>query len=163
MSFTVGDKAVYGGKGIGEITEIATMDLGGFSTEVYTLTLTDGTLVKVPTAKARSVGLRNVIDPEEVQGVYAVLRQEAEKPKDKTWNRRYRAYSDKLRTGSVLETASVLRDLYRLKSDKKDLSYGERQMLEQARDLLVSELSLATERDESDVAQELEALCIGAS
>ncbi len=160
MEFTVGDMAVYQGQGIGEITEIGDMHVGGMSLEVYTLTMADGTIVRVPTAKATTVGLREVIDEADVPEVYQILRQEAERPKDKTWNRRYRAYSEKLRTGSVREIAEVLRDLYRLKGDK-ELSYGERQMLDQARTLLVQELSLATRRDENEVGQELDELFIG--
>ncbi len=160
MEFQVGDMAVYQGQGIGQITDIGDMSVAGMSLEVYTLRMHDGTIVRVPTAKATSVGLRNVIDVAEVPEVYHILRQEADGPKDKTWNRRYRAYSEKLRTGSVREIAEVLRDLYRLKGDK-ELSYGERQMLDQARTLLVQELSLATKRDEVEVSQELEELFVG--
>ncbi len=157
--FQVGDMAVYQGQGTGQITEIAMMDVAGSTLEVYTLKLPDGTIVRVPTAKA-SQRLREVIDANEVPEVYQILRQEADGPKDKTWNRRYRAYNDKLRTGSVREIAQVLRDLYRLKGDK-ELSYGEKQMLDQARTLLVHELSLATKRDEVEVAQELDELFVG--
>ncbi len=159
IEFQVGDMAVYQGQGIGQITEIEVMEVGGAAHEFYTLKLADGTIVRVPTAKA-SQRLREVIDADEVPEVYNILRQEADGPKDKTWNRRYRAYSEKLRTGSVREIAQVLRDLYRLKGDK-ELSYGEKQMLDQARTLLVQELSLATQRDELEVAQELDELFVG--
>ncbi len=158
--FEIGDMAVYQGQGIGQITDVGTMEVAGNSLEVYTLRMDTGTIVRIPTHKAADVGLRGLIEPEQVPSVYAVLREEADRPKDKTWNRRFRAYNEKLRTGSVLEIAQVMRDLYRLKSDK-ELSYGERQMLDQARSLLVKELSLATQRDEIEVAQELEDIFAG--
>ncbi len=158
MPFSVGDMAVYQGQGIGQITDIGHMKVGGSSIEVYTLRLVEtGTTIRIPTHKAGSVGLRQIIDEQQVRNVYEILRAAAEKLEDKTWNRRYRHYREKLRTGSVCEVACVLRDLYRLKGDK-ELSYGERQMLDEARNLLVKELSFATRRDETEIVQELEDL-----
>jgi CarD family transcriptional regulator len=158
MSFTVGDMAVYQGKGIGQITDIGKMSVAGASIEVYTLRLVEnGTTIRIPTHKAGEVGLREIICEQEVRTVYDILREAGEKPEDKTWNRRYRHYREKLRTGSVQEVARVMRDLYRLKGDK-ELSYGERQMLDEARNLLVKELSFATRRDETEIVQELEDL-----
>lgn len=158
MSFLVGDMAVYQGQGIGQITDIGQMKVGAASIEVYTLRLVEtGTTIRIPTHKAGEVGLREIIDEAEVRTVYGILREQAQKLEDKTWNRRYRHYREKLRTGSVQEVARVLRDLYRLKSDK-ELSYGERQMLDEARNLLVKELSFATRRDETEIVQELEDL-----
>ncbi|MFZ4734575.1 MAG: CarD family transcriptional regulator [Bradymonadia bacterium] len=158
VQFSVGDMAVYQGQGIGQITGIGQMQVGPSTVDVYTLRLVEnGTTIRIPISKANSVGLRELIDPVEIPGVYEILKEAGRKPEDKTWNRRYRAYMDKLKTGSVHEIARVLRDLYRLKGDK-DLSYGERKMLDQARNLLVKELSLASRRDETEVAQELEEL-----
>ena len=71
-----------------------------------------------------------------------------------TWNRRYREYMDKIKTGSVFEIAEVLRDLYLLRSDK-DLSFGERKMLDTARSLLIKELAIAKDCDEQDVETDL--------
>lgn len=156
-SFAVGDMAVYQGQGIGEITDIGKMEVAGSSLEVYTLTMEGGTVVRIPTHKATDVGLRSLIDPGKVPEVYKILKEKGSKPKEKTWNRRYRAYNEKLRNGSIRDIAQVMRDLYRLQSTK-ELSYGERQMLDQARSLLVKELALATAREELEVAQELEEL-----
>lgn len=156
--FAVGDMAVYQDNGVGEITDISTMEVGGSSIRFYVLRiLENGATIRIPTNKAKSVGLREVIPAETVPEVYAILKEKGRKPEDKTWNRRYRAYKEKLKTGSVHEIARVLRDLYRLQSDK-DLSYGERQMLNQARNLLVRELAIATERNETEIGQELEEL-----
>ncbi|MCA9527123.1 MAG: CarD family transcriptional regulator [Myxococcales bacterium] len=157
VEFTVGDVAVYQGQGIGRITGVGTMRVAGTELKVYTLRMDSGAIVRIPTDKAQSVGLREVTPLAEIPAVYDILRQEGQRPKDKTWNRRYRAYSEKLRTGSVKDIAEVFRDLVFLRGTK-ELSFGERQMLEQARTLLVKELSLATDRAEGDVEQELETL-----
>jgi CarD family transcriptional regulator len=76
---------------------------------------------------------------------------------NQTWNRRYREYMEKIKTGSVYEIAEVLRDLYRLKTDK-DLSFGERKMLDTAKSLLIKELSLAQQIREDVVENELKAI-----
>ncbi|MCA9537852.1 MAG: CarD family transcriptional regulator [Myxococcales bacterium] len=157
VSFAVGDLAVYQGQGVGRITEVGPMEVAGASLTVYTVTMESGTIVRVPTHRARDVGLRGLVEPAQVADVYTILRGEPDHPTDKAWNRRHRIYSDKLRSGSVQALAEVTRDLSRLRDDK-DLSYGERQMLDQARTLLVRELALATERDEFEVARELEQL-----
>lgn len=157
MEFAVGDMAVYQGRGIGQITDIGTMEVAGTSLKVYTVQMDSGAIVRIPTNKAQSVGLRVVTPPDEIPAVYDILRQEGQQPKDKTWNRRYRVYSEKLRSGSVRDIAEVLRDLVFLRGTK-ELSYGEKQMLEQARSLLVKELSLATDQAENAVEQELETI-----
>ena len=72
-----------------------------------------------------------------------------------TWNRRYREYMDKIKTGSAFEVAEVLRDLYLLRGDK-DLSYGERKMLDTAMGLLVKEISLARKVEEDAVVAQIE-------
>ena len=74
-----------------------------------------------------------------------------------TWNRRYREYMEKIKTGSVFEIAEVLRDLYLLKFDK-DLSFGERKMLDTARNLLIKELSLAKGVNEDDIEGDLKSI-----
>jgi CarD family transcriptional regulator len=106
---------------------------------------------------AGSVGLRNIVGPDEVSEVYEVLRRRDEKISTATWNRRYREYMEKIRTGSLVEIATVLRDLCLLRSGK-DLSYGERNMLETARALLVQELALAKGEEEPAVETEIEAI-----
>jgi CarD family transcriptional regulator len=111
----------------------------------------------VPMSNADSVGLRYLIGPAEVEVVYDVLRKRGEKISTATWNRRSREYQEKIRTGSLSEIATVLRDLFLLRSDK-DLSYGERNMLETARALLVQELALVKGATEEAVEAEIEAL-----
>ena len=161
LQFSIGDKAVYQSQGIGEIIEIGTMQVGGASIEFYTLHIIEqGTTIRVPTKKAASVGLREIIDQTQVGEIYDILRGENTRPTDKAWNRRYRAYQERLKSGSVFDIARVVRDLRSLQ-EEKPLSFGERRMLNHARSLLVKEISMSTSRTEIGVAAELEALCVG--
>jgi CarD family transcriptional regulator len=156
--FQVGDKAVYPGYGVAEITGIENREISGTQQKFYVLRVLgkDMTLM-VPMANVESVGLRNLIEGPEVEEVYGVLRRRGEKISTATWNRRHREYTEKIRTGSLSEIATVLRDLCLLRSDK-DLSYGERNMLETARALLVQELALVKGVSEEDVEREIEAM-----
>jgi len=158
VEFEVGDKAVYPGYGVAEITGVENREISGSSQKFYVLRVLgkDMTLM-VPMRNAESVGLRNIVGPSEVSDVYAVLRRRDEKISTATWNRRYREYMEKIRTGSLVEIATVLRDLCLLRGGK-DLSYGERNMLETARALLVQELALAKGEDEPAVESEIEAI-----
>jgi CarD family transcriptional regulator len=158
VEFQVGDKAVYPGHGVAEITKIENREISGSQQKFYVLRVLgkDVTLM-VPMANADSVGLRSIIGAPEVEEVYEVLRKRGEKISTATWNRRYREYMEKIRTGSLAEIATVLRDLCLLRSDK-DLSYGERNMLETARGLLVQELALAKGASEEAVETEINAL-----
>ena len=156
--FQIGEKAVYPGHGVAEVTGLEKRKISDSSMEFYVLRVLENSMkVMVPKHNADKVGLRRLVGEEEIQKVYEVLHRRDEKISTATWNRRYRAYSEKLRSGSVEELAQVTRDLYRLQADK-ELSFGERQMLEQARSLLIKELSLATKREESEIAQEIEAV-----
>lgn len=157
MDFAVGNITVYQGQGIGHITAIDNVEVAGSSLEVYTVKMESGTIVRVPTSKAKAVGLRMLTLPEGVPAIYEVLRDRPTEQTEKTWNRRHRVYNDKLRQGAVTEIAEVIRDLSHLKFDKT-LSYSEREMLEQARTLLIRELSLSTKRDEAEIAREIEGL-----
>ena len=154
--FQVGEKAVYPGYGVAEITGVEDRELSGLKQRFYVLRVLgkDMTLM-VPMQKALSVGLRNIIDSAEAENVYATLRKRGEKISTATWNRRYREYMEKIRSGSLVEISSVLRDLSLLRSDK-ELSYGERNMLETARGLVVQELALAVGKDEPAIETELE-------
>jgi CarD family transcriptional regulator len=156
--FQVGDKVVYPGHGVAEITKIEHREISGSQQKFYVLrVLGKEVTLMVPMANADSVGLRSIIGAPEVEEVYEVLRKRGEKISTATWNRRYREYMEKIRTGSLAEIATVLRDLCLLRSDK-DLSYGERNMLETARGLLVQELALAKGASEEAVETEINGL-----
>ncbi len=161
--FKKGDKVVYPKHGVGIISEVQDKRIAGTSQQFYLITFVDnGSKAKdmkamVPVAQADSVGLRKVVDKKTVDKVYDILRDRNFKVGTQTWNRRYREYSQKINTGSVFEIAEVIRDLSVL-SNKKELSFGEKQMLENAKTLLASEIAISRSRPQEKVLGELTAL-----
>jgi CarD family transcriptional regulator len=155
-TFAVGDKAVYPVHGVAEVISLEQRDIGGSKTAVYILKILDtGMKIMVPTTNAGSVGLREIITAKQVKEVYSILKAR-DIPRDtQTWNRRYREYMEKIKTGSVFEIAEVLRDLSVLRLTK-DLSFGERKMLDNARSLLVKELAIAKGVGEDKIAAEID-------
>jgi CarD family transcriptional regulator len=158
QQFSVGDKAVYPVHGVAEVVALEQRDIGGSQTPVYILKILDtGMKIMIPRANAGSVGLRDLITPKQVKEVLAILKSR-DIPRDtQTWNRRYREYMEKIKTGSVFEIAEVLRDLCVLRSSK-ELSFGERKMLETARGLLTKELALAKGVGEDKIGAEIDAI-----
>ena len=158
QQFQVGDKAVYPVHGVAEVVALEKRDIGGNATSVYILKIVEtGLKIMVPVTNAGAVGLRELISKKQVAEVYTILKSR-DVPRDtQTWNRRYREYMEKIKTGSVFEIAEVLRDLCVLRQTK-DLSFGERRMLEQARGLLVREIALAKNAPEDKVGAEIDAL-----
>ena len=141
--FKKGDKAVYPAHGVGVIEDIKCRVISGSKRNFYVLRILDKEMtIMIPTDNAQSVGLREIIDKKEVPKVFRILSDRNVATDCQTWNRRYREYMEKIKSGSVYEVAEVLRDLFHLKCDK-DLSFGERQMLDLAQNLLVKELSIA--------------------
>lgn len=140
--FDVGDKAVYPAHGVGSIEAVETRDIMGESMTVYIMRIIDRNMtIMIPVAKSGDVGLRPIMKDAELEEVFTVLRERKKVCDGQTWNRRFREYSDKIRTGSALEIAQVLRDLYLLRSGKP-LSYGEKRMLNTAIDLLSQEIAV---------------------
>lgn len=153
--FKVGDLAVYPAHGVGLIESIEQKAIFGNEQSFFILRILDnGMTIMIPTDNVEHVGLRQVIDPGEVPKIYEILQERDIDLDTQTWNRRYREYSDKIKTGSVYEIAEVLRDLVLLKYDK-NLSFGERKMLDTARNLLVKEISIARNTEETVVEQEI--------
>jgi len=156
QTFKVGDKAVYPGQGVGEVMGIEHKDIAGQRQSFYVLKIMEnGMKILIPINKVGSVGLRSLIDEKAVTKVYGILRQKDISVDSATWNRRYREYMEKIKTGSVFEIAEVLRDLQRLKTDK-ELSFGERKMLDTARTLLVKEIAVATKSKEGKIEEKLD-------
>ncbi len=143
--FKVGDHAVYPGHGVGRISSIEYKEILGTKHEFYSVLIIEtGMKIMIPAANIKSVGLRPLISHEEAMKVVTILKDKNVKIDTQTWNRRYRDYMEKIKTGSVFEIAEVLRDLYVLKVDK-ELSFGEKKMLDTAKNLLLKELNLAPE------------------
>lgn len=156
--FSIGDKAVYPSQGVAEIVGIEKKEIFSKIQRFYVLRALDsGLRILVPVDKANQVGLRRVAGREEIEEVLEILRDKEIHIDRQTWNRRYRGFMEKIKSGSLFEVAEVFRDLYRLKG-LKPLSFGERRMLDTARGLIVQELSVARSSDERNIEQELEKL-----
>ena len=110
-------------------------------------------VIMIPTASCQNVGLRNIISSQDVNKIYDILNERDVVIVSQPWNQRYRAYMEKIKTGSVYEIAAVLRDLFLLRVDK-DLSFGERKMMDTAKSLLVKEIALANEFNETEIQVE---------
>lgn len=157
-TFKVGEMAVYPAQGVVEVVGIEEKEISGSPQKFYVLRIVDTDMrIMVPVAKAHEVGLRPVIEEDEIQEVFEILREEQVHIDKQTWNRRYRGFMEKIKTGSLFEVAEVYRDLYRLKATKT-LSFGEKRMLDTAKNLIVKELSVARETEEPKMEKELEAV-----
>ncbi|MBI1910529.1 MAG: CarD family transcriptional regulator [Deltaproteobacteria bacterium] len=155
-SFKIGELAVYPAHGVGMIMGIECREVSGLNKHFYILKIMDTeATIMVPIETASSVGLRKIVKKSMVPKIYEILKDRTDVILDnQTWNRRYREYTDKIKSGCVMEVAKVLRDLYMLKSGK-ELSFGERRMLDTAKNLLVKELSIAKNIKEEKVEEEL--------
>lgn len=144
VDFQVGDWAVHPSHGVGKVQRIEEKNLAGMTGEVYVLEIVGSALkVMVPRQRAGRVGLRPVMTSSEAESLFDVLATAEPAVSVQPWNRRFRAYTEMLASGSPVEIAKVLRDMHRLKSDK-ELSFGERRLLDQALSLLKEELALST-------------------
>ncbi len=153
--FKIGEKVVYPGHGVGIIEKMQARVISGREQKFYILRILDsGMTIMIPTDNLAVVGLRPVIGRDMVAKVYRILRTKKIEVDQQTWNRRYREYTEKIKTGSVIEIAKVLRDLFVIKADK-ELSFGERKMLDTAQNLLVKELSIASAYPEEKIVQDL--------
>ncbi|HLE09044.1 MAG TPA: CarD family transcriptional regulator [Thermodesulfobacteriota bacterium] len=160
--FKTGDMAVYPSHGVGLIEGIELRKIAGEDHAFYILKIlgADATIM-VPTKTSTSVGLRKIMKKSMIPKVYSILKERKDVIFDnQTWNRRYRDYTEKIKTGCAMEVAKVLRDLYILKCDK-ELSFGERRMLDTAKNLLVKELSVAKKIKEEKVEEELDKIMKG--
>ena len=162
--FKIGDMAVYPAHGVGEIQAIESRVVNGEEHDFYIMkVLENGMVIMIPISNVESVGLREIIDKKEIPKVYEVMKYRKDGlPDNQTWNRRYREYMDKIKTGSLYDVAEVFRDLFLLKLTK-DLSFGERKLYDTAQVLLVRELSTAKNKDEDAILSELESLFIADS
>ena len=159
VKFKVGDKAVYPAQGVAEVIRIEEKDIAGSRQQFYVLRILDtDRKIMVPVANASAVGLRQVISEQEIREIFDILRERTIAFDNQTWNRRYRGFMEKIKTGSLFDVAEVYRDLYRLKSSKV-LSFGERKMLDNAKQLIVKELAVARKWTEEKVEAELEKAC----
>jgi len=151
--FSIGDKVVYPMHGAGIIEAIEEKEILGKKRKYYIMKMPLGDMkVMIPLDSVEDIGLREIISLTEVDQVMAVLNDDISKM-PKNWNRRYRANMDRIKSGDIYEVAAVVRNLM-LRDKEKGLSTGERKMLGNAKQILVSELVLARGIDEK-TAEEL--------
>lgn len=154
VRFEKGSKVVHKAHGVGTIFGVESMKLGGVSQDYYLLKIdASGLVVRFPTGGGTAL-VRNLANEKEIREVYKIL---SSPPRNYSmvWNRRKKEFLDKIKSGSLFEIAEVLRDLSRLK-DGKDLSFGEKEMLEKARERIVNEISAARSQSMDEVDEELD-------
>jgi len=152
--FNVGDKIVYPMHGAGTIDSIEEKDILGEKQAYYIIKMPGEVKVMVPTAKAEEIGVRNIIDKEKAGKVLEIL-EENETEMSNNWNKRYRDNMEKMKSGDIYEVADVVRNLA-FKQKEKGLSTGEKKMLNNAKQILVSELVLAEHSSQEDVERLVE-------
>ena len=159
--FKVGDQAVYPAQGVGIVEAIESRQLCGQTHNYYILRIIDNDMtIMVPVANASQVGLRRLISRDNVPLVYDLLGEKrVGNLTISSWSRRQREYHEKIKTNTPLEVAHVLRELYLIR-EAKELSYGEKKVLDLARRLLVKELALAEGVAEETVCRRLESVVI---
>ena len=149
--FNVGDKIVYPMHGAGTIDAIEEKDILGEKQAYYIIKMQGEVKVMVPTAKAEEIGVRNIISTETAGNVLDIL-EENETEMSNNWNKRYRDNMEKMKSGDIYEVADVVRNLA-FKQKEKGLSTGEKKMLNNAKQILISELVLAEHATQEEVEQ----------
>lgn len=152
--YNVGDKVVYPMHGAGIVDSIEEKEVLGEKQSYYILKMPGEVKVMVPTQTAEQHGIRNIIDKTEAEKVFNILEQD-ETEMEKNWNKRYRENMDKMKSGNIYEIADVVRNLS-FKQKEKGLSTGEKKMLHNAKQILVSELVLAEHATQDEVEELVE-------
>ena len=147
--FNVGDKIVYPMHGAGTIDAIEEKDILGEKQAYYIIKMPGEVKVMVPTTKAEEIGVRNIISKESAGKVFEIL-EENETEMSNNWNKRYRDNMEKMKSGDIYEVADVVRNLA-FKQKEKGLSTGEKKMLNNAKQILVSELVLTEHASQDEV------------
>jgi CarD family transcriptional regulator len=155
--FKIGDLAVYPAQGVGIIERIEQRKISGCQENFFVMRILENNMIiMIPSSNVANVGLRQIINRKEVSKVFSILKaRDICVDDNQTWNRRYRDYMEKIKSGSVYEVAEVYRDLTNIQQDK-ELSFGERKMLDTARSLLIKEISLAKNMKEEDVERDIQ-------
>ncbi len=161
--FQVGEVAVYPGHGVGRIEAIEEKEFSGTKQSFYIIRILDTDMtIMIPVDGAGHAGLRCVINSCDVTKVYEILKDKNVVHDSSPWNRRYKEYMERIKSGSIYEVATVLKELYNLRH-WKELSFGEKKMFETARGLITKELSIALEKEELRVEEEIEGIFLSSN
>lgn len=162
--FAVGEKVVYPGHGVAQISNILEKKIGGSTASFYELTFYNKeATILVPTVNAEAVGLRALSSTDTISDIFKILAEPAKKVSSHdfastNWNKRHKEYQLKMRTGSLWELSKIYRDL-RFIETQKELSFGEKNLLQKAEALLVEEISLVQKLDHGKALEQLRQLC----
>ena len=147
--FNIGDKVVYPMHGAGIIDKIEEKEILGEKRKYYVMRMPIGEMkVMIPVDNISDIGIREIIDEEALEEVMTILHGDKTKM-PQNWNRRYRKNMERIKSGDIFEIAAVVRNLT-LRDDERTLSTGERKMLNNAKQMLVSELVLVTEKGQEE-------------
>lgn len=153
--FSVGERVVHPMHGAGVIDDIVEERIAGIRQEYYVFKMPVGGLIlKIPTANSAAIGLRGIITPQEAVSLLDAIPT-LETENNANWNKRYQENMQRLKSGDLYEVARVIKTLVK-RDRQRGLSTGERKMLHNARQILVSELVLSTERERQDVEAQLD-------
>jgi CarD family transcriptional regulator len=155
MDFRIGEKVVYPNHGVGIIEEVSSRSVNGIPEEFYMLRIhSNSSVVMIPTANVKSVGLRRIIKKADVEGLFKLLKEDFFEP-EADWKGRYKDHSEKMRTGSIFQVAEVLKNLVYL-SYRKSLSFREKRMLDRAKQLIISEVATVRGLNEKSVEDQID-------
>jgi len=156
QGFKTGEYVVYPSHGVGQITAIEEQEVAGFKLELFVVSFSkDKMTLRVPTAKAASVGLRKLADAESVAKALTTLTGRA-RVKRTMWSRRAQEYEAKINSGDLVAIAEVVRDLYRSEAQPEQ-SYSERQLYEAAVDRMTREIAVVDDVTETEALKKIEA------
>lgn len=151
--FKKGDLVVYPAHGIGRIDDIQVESVGGKEKRFLVVRIIENDMkIMLPIGNTGNIGVRPLISREEIQQVFNILRKKEMPVTATTWNKRYKEYMDKIKSGSIYDLAEVFRNLYLIQSEK-NLSFGEKKMLETAKSLMVKEIALVTGVSEAEAEE----------
>ena len=148
----IGKKIVYPMHGAGEVVDIEEKEVGGVKQSYYILSLPMGNLrLMLPVDKIEEIGIREIIDKDKISEVVEVLEGRADSSSG-SWNRRYHATLDRLKSGDILEVAAVARNISR-QNLKRKISSGERRLMELSRQILISELLYVLDKPSDEISK----------
>ncbi len=155
MQVELGNLAVYPAHGVGRIESMERRAVGNAVCDVFVMRILENDmLIMIPTQNIKEIGLRPLIKKSQVKKVYEVFKSPAKPSSSVNWNRRHRDYMERVKTGSPFEVAAVMGELLAMRADK-ELSFGERKLLDMVKTLLVKELALAAEKSEESIDAEI--------
>jgi len=157
LQYSVGDFIVYPSHGVGEITDIQTFEIAEEKLEMYNVIFDKEKMtLKIPTIKAKEIGIRKVSSRNEMKKTLEILKSKA-KIRRTMWSRRAQEYEAKINSGILTELTEVVRDLFR-NSNQPEQSYSERQLYESARDRLAREVAVVEKTNDDNAVEKIESI-----